>query len=92
MKAEEARKITAENLKGSVIEPLLKIAYSRIKEFAEKGKSSVPHPFYGLDLFPTEAATESAIQHLRNEGYTAKYNHVPPSADPREHSYWEISW
>ena len=92
MKVEEARKITAESLKGSVIEPLLKIAYSRIKEFAEKGKNSVPHPFHGAHPYPSSAATEAAIHHLRNEGYSAKYHNVPQLKDPREFSYWEISW
>ena len=83
MKADEAKKITEQNLKGASIEPLLKVAYERIREFAMQGKSSVPHPFHGI-WAPNKAVIKAAIQHLQNEGYSAEYHDTT--------SYWELSW
>ena len=92
MKAEEARRLTLESLNGGIVKELLEIAYKRIEEFAKAGKLSVPHPFYGASEYPSDAAIEIAIQQLRNDGYSAKYYDASGSDDPREYSYWEISW
>jgi len=92
MNAEEARKITEENLKGLVIEPLLKIAYERIKTFAEEGRSSLPHPFHGAPFHLLHKRyIDAALLHLQNQGYRVFYHEVR-SEDPREVSYWEIFW
>ena len=93
MDAEEARKITNQNLDGIIIEPLLKIAYKRIKKFAEQGKSSVPHPFHGAPFHLLgKTFTVAAIHQLRSKGYRATYHQNPDPEDQRSQSYWEISW
>jgi len=92
MTADEARKLTDENFKGVVVEPLLKIAYSRIKEFAKQGKCSVTSPFYGAENFPTMGDQEAALEILRQQGYKVKYHDSPDPGDPRSSSYWEVSW
>lgn len=92
MKASEARKLTEENLNGPLIEPLLKIAFSRIKEFAMKGKYSVPHPFYGAKNYPSKDEQEAAASKLRLQGYKVKFISNPDPGDPRSSDYWEVSW
>jgi len=91
MNAVEARQITNNSIKYDVLGPLLEIAYDRIKEFAEKGKSSVPHPFYGSDIYDCNIIN-MGIDQLKMDGFTTKFHDVIDSSDPREHSYWEISW
>jgi hypothetical protein len=96
MKAEEARRISERNLKGPVIEPLLEVAYDRIKAAAERGERSVLYPFYGLSIpsFPTLSTEvkEAAFQRLREEGYTVKHHDNPDPGDPRSSDYDEVSW
>ena len=93
MKAEEARRISEQNFKGPVIEPLLEVAYARIKEAAEQGRRSVYFRFYGLSLspFPTAEAEKAVLQRLREEGYTVKrFANNPDLGNSRE--YNEVSW
>ena len=92
IKAEEARKLTHDSLRGSIIEPLLEIAYSRIRKFAKKGEYSVPHPFHGAAPYPSRAAQEAAVNRLREEGYTVTYIDNPEPERPGTNSYWEVSW
>ena len=92
MNAEEARMITERNLKGSLIDPLLEVAYSRIKEFAKKGEYRVVHPFYGVKGFPSMAIQESAANNLRLDGFTVKLIPNPEPEGPRSSEYWEVSW
>jgi len=92
LKATEARKITENNLRGPIIEPLLKVAYARIAEFAKQGKYSVPHPFHGVENYPSMDVQEAAADRLRMDGYKVKYYDNPDIDDPRSTSYWEVSW
>ncbi len=92
MNANKARQITAANLRGHLIQPLLETAYERIKLFAEDGQSSVTHPFHGAKDYPTTTTREAALNHLRNEGYTIKHHSDPDPGDPRSQAYDEVSW
>ena len=92
MKAEEARRLSEQNLKGPVIEPLLATAHARIREAAERGERSTSHPFHGLRPYPTVKAREAALQRLREDGYTVKHHANPDPGDPRSSDYDEVSW
>lgn len=92
MNAEEARAITRNNLQGPVIAPLMKVAYARIEEAAERGDSSVSHPFHGVTPWPSAAAKEEALQQLRNDGFKVEHTDFGPSPDPRETPYDTVSW
>ncbi len=92
MKAEEARRISEQNLKGAVIEPLLAVAYGRIKEAAEQGKRKLYHPFYGAKDWPTLEERNAALQRLREDGYTVEHHNNPDPGDPRSSDYDEVSW
>ncbi len=92
MKAVEARKITEESLTGPVIAPLLEIAYQRIKSAAEKGKSSVSHPFYNSYPSPSQEAVDAAVCHLKSLGYSVNYYSDPDPGDPRSSAWYEVSW
>ena len=92
MNADEARRITRENLRGPVIEPLLRIAHVRIKEAAKAGNSSITHPFLGADHLTTGASREAALLALSNEGYTVKHHDDPDLGHPCSHEYDSVSW
>lgn len=94
MKAEEARKITENSLQGDAIKPLLEVVYERINVLAKAGKRSLPFPFNGAKInpYPHKAIIDAAIHHLKMDGYSATYHNYIDSSDPRETSYWEISW
>jgi len=89
MKAEEARRISEQNLKSVVIEPLLVVAHGRIKEAAEQGKRKM---CYGVQGFHSFEVKEAALQRLREEGYTVKHYDNPDPGDPRSSDYDEVSW
>ena len=92
MNAEEARKLTHENLQGPVIEPHLKRIYGLIEDAARKGKLSIENPLYGM-LSGLQPGAEKAIrERLADEGY--RFVHVPDAdpGHPCRRSYDLISW
>lgn len=93
MTAQQAREMTAANLKGPVIEPFLEAAYGRIKEAAECGKSSVAHPFCDVKSLVPSSVRDAALSHLEHvDGFKVVLHKVPPSNDPRERDWDEVSW
>jgi len=93
MNAYEARELTQENLKGPVIEPILKEVHEKIEEAAKEGKSSITHPFHGSrGMYPSTNEQEAVWDHLRSEGYKVKHHPNPDPGDPRSNDYDEISW
>jgi hypothetical protein len=90
MRAEEARRLTEKNLRGPVIDGILKVAYERIKNAAKDGKSSVNHPFYDAYPSPSPEAVEAALTHLKSIGYKVTHH---TNTDPERGSDWDrVSW
>lgn len=92
MLASEARDLTLKSTQGPV-DVLLEYAYMRIREAANKGKSSVAHPFFGCGLKVTRQTQEAALARLRIDGYTVTHHEpLAGSFDPREVAYDNVSW
>ena len=92
IKADEARRLSEDSLRGPVIAPLLEIAFQRIKEAASKGAYTVNHPFYNAYPSPSPEAEASALAYLRTLGYTVKHHPNPDIMDPRSSDWDEVSW
>ena len=92
MKATEARKLTEENLKGPVIEPYLRIVHTKIKEAANKGKSSITHPWAGIrGVYPSSDEQEAIWTSLRSDGYKVERHPDPDPGHPASAPYDSIS-
>ena len=93
MKADEAKKLTQENLKGPVIEPLLDGIYRQIEAAAKKGRSSITHPCRDKRMpYPSSDEQEAVWTHLRAEGYKVTHHADPAPGHPASSAYDEISW
>ena len=90
MKAEEARRISEQRLSDP--EPLLKLAYDRIKNAADRGEKSIRDPFQRLRKVASPELMRDAVQRLREDGYTVKYHENPDPGDPKSSGYIEVSW
>jgi hypothetical protein len=91
MKAEEARRITTEQLSGPAIRRFLLYLDSRIESAARKGERSICDPFTG-PMVPNRPQREAILARLRSDGYAVKYHSNSDIRDPSEHSYYTVSW
>ena len=86
--AQEAQKLSA-----AYWSPVyLQVAEDRIRDHAKRGLGSVAHPFYGAENYPKEADKQAVFARLRERGFTVTEHKVPPSSDPREADWDEVSW
>lgn len=92
MNAEEARKLTATQLKGPVTAHLMEIVYDKIKAAAEAGRDSITEPFHGLRTPVSHLQAESVWSQLRQAGYKVDHRPDPDPGHPCSHPYTEISW
>ena len=93
MNAYEARKITDESLKSSVIEPYMSFIYARIKSAAEAGRFSLPHPLTGSAMpYPTTEQRDAIWAALTANGYKVKIHPDPDPGHPASGPYTEIYW
>jgi len=97
MKAEEARKITRENLKGPVIQPYLAFIYSQILQAAQNGQFSMANPFVCGERdeklpWPSIDMEKVIFQKLTEEGYSVVQHPDPDPGHPCSAPYTTISW
>ena len=93
MNAEQAKKLTKDNLTGPVIEPLLEAIYKQIEAAAKAGRYSIVKPWSGIRMvYPTTDQQNAVWAHLRREGYTVTRHPDPDPGHPASSTYDEISW
>lgn len=93
MNAIEAHRLTRKNIQTTVITPYLEHIYKRIKENAEKGLSTLTHPFMGYSgKLPDQDAENEVFRTLRRNGYTVRHVPNPDPGHPCSCDYDEISW
>lgn len=92
MKAEEARKLAQENLKGVVIEPLLERTYGLIRKASLEGKSQIVDPLSGLRCMVSQDQRDAVYDKLREDGYKVVHHPDPDPGHPASHAYTTVSW
>ena len=92
MNAEEARRITRSTLSRSLINPILKSIYDKIKTYAEKGRRCYYGPFRGLDQPPSKELEQAVVQQLQQDGFDVVFNEYKGPPNPYDWSQWEIRW
>lgn len=96
MNAQEARNITNENLKGSVIKPYIECIDRKIERAAIEGKSSLHRPEVGaangVDFYLTGAELKAVKEHYIGEGYEWIDNPDPDPGHPCSGAYTTLSW
>ena len=94
MNAHEARKITAENLKGPVIQPFVFAIDKGIQSAAEKGRNEViPRHCVGNKLLhPNFEEWQAIQQHYVGLGFVWKDHPDLDPGHPASHSYTTLSW
>ena len=87
MNADEARAITREAVAGPAIEPELSKLHAKIKNAASEGKTVVTY-------LPTckDHIKKAVLKRIEEDGFTVKYVDNYDPRDPRESSYYTISW
>lgn len=81
MRASEARELTLASIDHG---PELRKALAAIVKAAREGRFSISCPHL--------EHKDHILGRLREMGYTVAHHTVPPSTDPREHNWDEISW
>lgn len=89
MKADEARKISNENLRGPVIEPYMEVIWKRILKAAGKGQRSIHGRHQN---YPNIDKQKAIIDRLRQDGYEVNYHPDPDPGHPCSSSYYTIEW
>jgi hypothetical protein len=92
MTALEARKLSVEKLRNSVIQPMVDHIYNRIRAATQQGKFLIRDPFMGFSQYPSEEEKEAIFMTLKSNGYTVKDHPDPDPGDPRSRPYIEILW
>ena len=97
MKAEEARAITQESLKGPVIERFIEVVNKRISAAAKKGKRSIrdPHigkPEDGFEFWLGGDEQTALRNYFQQKGFIWKDVPDPDPGHPCSSSYVELSW
>ena len=90
MKATEARKLTEKSAKTVVITPYLTALYSKIREAAAKGETSITFEY---NLNPSGAAGDALRKQLRKDGYEIVFHDDPDPGHPCSGGCYEtINW
>ncbi len=95
MNAEEARRITQENLRGPAIEHFLRALDHKILEMAKCGKSSFDPWGYLASLRtpgPTTDERGAIRRHYVAAGYTFQDHPDPDPGHPCSRPYTTLSW
>jgi hypothetical protein len=97
IKAEDAKRMSEENLNSVVIEPYLDLVYSKIETACKKGRFSITHPFHkgeeALPLdYPNCEIKRAVFSHLRDNGYEIIEHSNPDPGHPCSSAYNEIKW
>ena len=87
MKADEARKLMQESIAGPAIEPELARIHAKIRNAAKEGKSVTTY----LPNCQSHIA-DAVLKRLRADGFAVKYVDSYDARDPRETSYYTVSW
>lgn len=93
--ADEARKITLDNLKSIVIEPYVSSLSNKIENVAKEGKSSFDPWLYISSLrgmSPTTEAKEMIRQHFEQAGFKWVEHADPDPGHPGSRAYTTLSW
>jgi hypothetical protein len=93
--AEEARKITQDNLRGPAIETFVSTLTNKIKMVAKEGKSSLDPWMYLSGLRgtqPTHEQREAIKLHFIKAGFKWTDNPDPDPGHPASRAYTTVSW
>ncbi len=91
--ANQARDLSLSQRRGPVIAPVLDHVYTRIKERAAKGHTSLAHPLHGWRGDGLDADQQEAIwEALRAQGFKVTHHADPDPGHPASAPYDEVSW
>ncbi len=93
--AEQAKKITAENLKGPAIESFVSTLTVKIRLLASAGKSSFDPWGYIATLrgsYPTIEEKDAIRKHFEAAGFKWQEHPNPDPGHPASRAYTTISW
>lgn len=91
MDAEQARKLTKENLKGPVIEDLIQDLDAAIKEACESGKLGLD-PHRAMGRYPNSEEEKAVKEYYVCKGYTWENHDDPDPGHPCSRAYITLSW
>jgi hypothetical protein len=98
--AEQAKKLTQQNIKGPIVSQYMKPLYARIKEAATSGRTFI-HDLYSPPKigsnrdrlsYPSVEVEKAIADELRKLGYNVEYFRDPDPGHPCSSPYWKISW
>lgn len=92
MNATEAKLMTSKAISGGNIDIFILHLEQRIKKQAELSHSKVNVNYSGIIRLPNESERKAIRLHFENNGFTWIKHIMPPSNDPREHDWEEITW
>ncbi len=96
MKASEAHALTSQYVNSADVDVLYRKLCERIRATAQQGKTSIAHPFSGLDGsrvgMPTREQQDALRQKLVADGYSVDDHPDPDPGHPCSGAYTTVSW